>query len=54
MAQQMIRFDDADELNRNLLIRIRQIVDDVADSCASYAVLENALEQLAELLNSNP
>ena len=54
MPQRLIRFDDADELNRKLLVRIRQIVDDVADSCASYTVLENAFEQLDELLNSNP
>ena len=54
MLQRLIRFDDADELNRELLLRIRQIVDETADSCASYAMLENAFEQLDELLNSNP
>lgn len=54
MPQQLLRFDDADELNRKLLLRVRQIVEETADSCASYTVLERAFEQLDELLNSNP
>ncbi|MEX1026690.1 MAG: hypothetical protein WD049_01595 [Candidatus Paceibacterota bacterium] len=53
MPQQKTPFDDEDELNRVLLLRVRQIVDDVSGSCASYAVLENAIEQLDELLNPN-